>query len=69
MTFSISRSSTAFSASADNFALGVLGARILQRGRTQQAADMVGAERRRVALGHGRYAPYSAVMPAKAGIQ
>ena len=35
-----------------DFALGALLARFFQRGRTQQAADMVGAERRLGALRH-----------------
>ena len=46
MTRSISRSSTAFSASARDLALGALRARLLQRRGPQQAADMIGAERR-----------------------
>jgi GNAT superfamily N-acetyltransferase len=36
-------------------ALGELGARVPQRRRAQQAADMIGAERRRGALGHGGF--------------
>src|SRR6185312_9945641 len=41
-----------------DLALGEFRARILERGRAQQAADMVGAERRRGALGHGHSTPY-----------
>ena len=51
MTASISRSSTTFSAAAD-LALGALRPRLLQRRRPQQAADVVGAERR---LGSGSH--------------
>ena len=53
-----------------DFAFGALLARLLQRGRTQQAADMIGAEGRLGALSHSlsRFL-LSAVMPAKAGIQ
>src|SRR5262249_16944021 len=51
-----------------DLALGMLLARLLQRCRTQQAADMVGAERRFCAL-HVLNSHPLAVMPAQAGIQ
>src|SRR5262249_39416577 len=51
-----------------DLALGVLFARLLERGRTQQAADVVGAERRSCAL-HVSNSHPTAVMPAQAGIQ
>src|SRR5262245_22251148 len=51
-----------------DLALGVLFARLLQRCRTQQAADMVGAERRLGSL-HVLNSHPLAVMPAQAGIQ
>ena len=43
MTFSISRSSIACSCCATDLATFVLGARLFQRGGTQQAADVIGA--------------------------
>ena len=47
---SISRSSIAFNCSGVISPLLALGARLLQRGGAQQAADMIGAERRLGAL-------------------
>ncbi len=51
-------------------ALGALLARFFERGRTQQAADVIGTERRLGALSHSLFRfLLSAVMPANAGIQ
>ena len=69
MTRSISRSSTALSSAGVISPLARLLARLLQRGRAQQAADMIGAERRLGAL-HVIYSRIlHSLMPAKAGIQ
>src|SRR3972149_202606 len=46
-----------------DFASGALLARLLQRGRTQQAADVIGAKRRRRALRHRVSSPYPLLPP------
>ena len=59
-----------FQRGSGNLAFGEFRACLFQRRGAQQAADHVGAERRRGALGHGCFAPsISTVMPAQAGIQ
>ena len=50
-----------------NFTPLALGARLLQRRGAQQAADMIGAERRSSALGHSSLLPISGSSPRKRG--
>src|SRR5664279_1067610 len=52
-----------------DFALGEFGARLLQWRGAQQAADHVGAERRRGTLGHVMLPDSTPFVPAKAGTQ